>query len=81
MTSSRFGWKPISQLIQELTRHLRGWANYFGLGYPGQAFRKISRFVRSRLYGHLRRRSQRPIRPAERTSWYRLIAQLGFVGI
>ncbi len=81
MTSSRFGWKPISLLIHELNRHLRGWANYFGLGYPGQAFRKISSFARNRLYGHLRRRSQRPIRPAEGSSWYRLMAHLGFAGI
>lgn len=81
MTSSRFGWKPIDLLIQELNRHLRGWANYFRLGYPAQAFRKINWFVRHRLYRHLCRRSQRPIRPAEGSSWYRLIADLGFMPI
>ena len=81
MTHSRFGWKPIGLLIQDLNRHLVGWANYFHLGYPRAAFREINSFVRSRLYGHLRRRSQRPIRPAEGSTWYRLIADLGFAGI
>ncbi len=81
MTSSRQGWKPLPELIQELNRHLAGWANYFGLGYPRPSFRKINAYVRERLVGHLRRRSQRPLRPAEGSSWYRLIADLGFQGI
>ncbi|MBI2808024.1 MAG: group II intron reverse transcriptase/maturase [Planctomycetes bacterium] len=81
MTSSRFGWKPIDELIRDLNRHLRGWANYFGQGYPRQAFRGINAYVRDRLVGHVRRRSQRPLRPAEGTSWYRLVTDLGFVGI
>jgi RNA-directed DNA polymerase len=77
MLSRRYGWKPIDELIQELNQHLAGWANYFGLGQPRQAFRKINNYVRERLIGHLRRRSQRPIRPAEGSSWYRLFNQLG----
>lgn len=81
MTSSRCGWKPVNELVRDLNRHLRGWANYFGLGYPRQAFRKINAYVRVRLIGHLRRRSQRPLRPAEGTSWYQLVTDLGFVGI
>jgi RNA-directed DNA polymerase len=81
LTHSRFGWKPIPLLIGDLNRHLAGWANYFRLGYPGQSFRAINRFARHRLYRHLRRRSQRPIRPPEGTSWYRLLAQLGFAAL
>jgi RNA-directed DNA polymerase len=77
MLSRRFGWKPIDVLIQELNQHLAGWANYFGLGQPRQAFQKINNYVRERLTGHLRRRSQRPVRPAEGSSWYRLLTQLG----
>jgi len=41
MTARRQGWKPIPQLITEINRHLEGWMNYFRLGYPRWAFRKI----------------------------------------
>jgi len=81
MTSSRFNWKPIQVLIQDLNRHLAGWVNYFGLGYPRQSFRGINRYVRGRLVGHLCRRSQRSSRPADGESWYHHLTELGFVGI
>ena len=80
-TASRFGWKPIPVLIQELRRHLAGWANYFGWGYPRPAFRKINVFVCDRLIRHLRRRSQRAFRPPEGRSWYHHLARLGWEGI
>jgi RNA-directed DNA polymerase len=81
MTSSRVGWKPIPILIRELNRHLAGWANYFGQGYPRRAFQKINDFVRCRLIRHLRRRSQRAFRPPEGRSWYHHLQHLGWVGI
>ena len=81
LLSRRCGWKPIDALIQELNQHLAGWANYFGQGQPRQAFGKVNNYVRERLIGHLRRRSQRPIRPAEGSSWYRLFQQLGLQAI
>ena len=81
LTHSRLGWTRIPQLIGDLNRQLAGCVNYFRLGYPRQAFRAINRFARHRLYRHLRRRSQRPIRPPEGTSWYRLLTQLGFAAI
>jgi RNA-directed DNA polymerase len=77
MLSRRYRWKPIDELMHELNRHLRGWANYFGLGQPRQAFRKINNYVRERWIGHLRRRSQRPVRPADGSSWYHLLTELG----
>jgi RNA-directed DNA polymerase len=79
MTSSRFCWKPIPTLIQELNRHLAGWANYFGRGYPRRAFAKINDYVRCRLAVHLRRRSQRPFRPPEGRSLYHHLAHLGLM--
>lgn len=79
MTSHRQGLKPIDLLITQLNRHLKGWMNYFSLGYPRHAFRKIGHHVRSRMVRHLRRRSQRPYRKAEDTTWYRLLADLGLV--
>jgi RNA-directed DNA polymerase len=79
LTSGRFCWKPIPTLIGELNRHLAGWANYFGLGYPRYAFRAINHYVRCRLAVHLRRRSQRPFRPPEGRSLYQHLAHLGLV--
>lgn len=79
MTSHRQGLKPIDLLITHLNRHLKGWMNYFSLGYPRQAFRKIGHHVRSRMIRHLRRRSQRPYRIAEESTWYRELANLGLL--
>jgi len=79
MTSSRMCFKPIAMLVQEVNRHLAGWANYFGHGYPRQAFRAINRYVTMRLTVHLRRRSQRPFRPPKGTSYYARLTELGLV--
>lgn len=77
MTASSHGHKPIPALIQELNRHLRGWANYFDYGHPRRRFRAINRYVRRRLGVHLRRRSQRPFRPPEGTTFYDCLASFG----
>jgi len=70
---------PIRRLVFELNRHLKGWREYFRLGYPQRAFRKIGWYTRERLVRHLRRRSQRPFRPPEGTTWYRHLLDLGLV--
>lgn len=68
---------PVPVLVAALNRHLKGWRAYFGLGYPRRAFRAIGWHVRERLYRHLCRRSQRPFRPPEGTTWYRQLVLLG----
>lgn len=68
---------PLPTLIQRLNRHLDGWANYFRFGYPRVAFREINWYVRDRLKRHLRRRSQRPFRPPEGSTYYQHLNQLG----
>jgi len=68
---------PLPELMERLNRHLRGWANYFGLGYPRKAFRHLNHFVRYRLGKHLNRRSQRGWRPAKGVSLYAHLARLG----
>jgi RNA-directed DNA polymerase len=79
LTSSRMCFKPIPVLIAELNRHLKGWANYYGQGYPRQGFRHINWYVRQRLTRHLKRRSQRPWHPPEGVSVYRHLSDLGLV--
>jgi RNA-directed DNA polymerase len=77
MTDRRWGFKPIPQLIEEINRHLEGWRNYFGFGYPRKAFRAINYYTCDRLCQHLRRRSQRPFRPPKGVSIYHHLHHLG----
>ena len=72
---------PLPELIERLNRHLRGWANYFGLGYPRPAFRDLNHFVRDRLGNHLRRRSQRGWRARQGVSLYTHLEHLGLVAL
>ena len=70
---------PLPELIGRLNRHLRGWANYFGLGYPRGVFRHLNHFVRGRLGKHLHRRSQRGWRARQGVSLYAHLEHLGLV--
>ena len=79
LTGPEVCFVPIPDLIERLNLYLNGWRRYFDLGYPRMAFRHIDRFVRQRLYRHLRRRSQRPYRPPEGKSWDAHLADLGLV--
>jgi len=72
---------PLPELIGRLNRHLRGWANYFGLGYPRLSFRSLNHFVRYRLGMHLRRRSQRGWRARQGVSLYAHLDHLGLVSL
>lgn len=79
MTGPKMCFKPIPLMIDELNAHLRGWANYFGQGYPSKAWREINHHVRERLYCHLSRRSQRPWRPPKGVSYDRQFEKLGLI--
>jgi len=70
---------PLPELIGRLNRHLRGWANYFGLGYPRKPFRDLNHFARCRLGKHLRRRSQRGWRVRQGVSLYAHLEHMGLV--
>jgi RNA-directed DNA polymerase len=55
-------------VIVDLNRTLRGWANYFMLGYPRKVFRDINYYILQRFYRFTKNRSQRkfnPRRPGE----------------
>jgi RNA-directed DNA polymerase len=68
---------PLPELMERLNRHLRGWSNYFKLGYPRKAFRGLNHFVRYRLGRHLQRRSQRGWRKRHGVSLYAHLEHLG----
>jgi RNA-directed DNA polymerase len=77
MTSSHQCHKPIPKLIEGLNRQLKGWGNYFGFGYPREAFREINWHVGQRLFRHLNRRSQRAFRLPEGVTYYQHFRRLG----
>lgn len=70
---------PLPVLIARVNRHLEGWANYYRLGYPRKAFRHINHYVRQRLSGHLRRRSQRPWKPPKGQTHYAAFQKMGLI--
>jgi len=78
-TGPEMCFKPIPTLIAELNQHLKGWANYFSIGYPRMAYREINWYVLLRLTQHLKRRSQRPYRPPAGVSLYEHLHKLGLV--
>ena len=70
---------PMPELIKRLNRHMRGWSNYFSIGYPRAACRHINRYVRERLTRHAQRRSQRGYRPAKGVSFYEHFHRMGLI--
>lgn len=79
LTDRRMCFKPVPLVIGEVNRLLRNWSRYFAHGYPRVAFRKINWYVQSRLYRHLRHRSQRPFRPAAGVTFPAHVQSLGLV--
>ncbi len=77
MIAPRQCFKPLRDVIKEVNTHLRGWANYYRLGYPRKSFRGINRYVRLRLTKHAQRRSQRGYRPPKGKSFYSHFADIG----
>ncbi len=41
---------PLNAVIKELNLMLRGWANYFKLGYPRKVFRDINYYLQVRFH-------------------------------
>lgn len=77
--SKRRCFQPLPDLIAELNRHLKGWANYYRPGYSRAAFRTINSYVRQRLTRHLRRRSQRAWLPTGGGTAYGCFQRLGLI--
>jgi RNA-directed DNA polymerase len=77
MVSHKQSFRPIGELIGDLNRHLKGWGNYFSLGYPSRSFRHINSYLQVRLWRHLERRSQRPYRLPEGQTFYEHLCARG----
>ena len=72
---------PLPDLIERLNAQLRGWANYFKLGYPRKAFRDLNAYVRVKLTWHLQRRSQRSWRPSAGGSANAHLTRMGLINL
>ncbi len=77
--ATNMGCIPFRDLVKRTNTFLRGWGKYFSCGYPRAAKRKLNFHVRQRCTRHLRRRSQRPYRPPEGTSFYKELEKLGLM--
>ena len=77
MTGPKQSFKPVTELIEELNGHLKGWKGYYKVGHCRRQFRQINHFVRSRVLAHLSRRSQRGYRIPEKMSGYQYLKRLG----
>jgi RNA-directed DNA polymerase len=70
-------FKPARQLIADLNRHLRGWKNYYRIGYCRREFRQLNYFLYRRVVRHLDRRSQRGYRHGGQSGRYAFVQRLG----
>jgi RNA-directed DNA polymerase len=77
MTHKSRCFVPLPDLVDQLSRQLNSWSQYYRFGYPRKAFRAMNHYARKKLIRHLRRRSQRPYRPPRNRSLYAHLADLG----
>lgn len=76
-TSHHYCFQPLPEMIERINRQTAGWQNYFKIGYPQQAFRKINHCATERLIQHTKRRSQRAMKPRETESYPSFFKRLG----
>jgi RNA-directed DNA polymerase len=79
LTDARQSHTPLPALIERMNRNIKGWANYFSLGYHRAAYRDINAYARQRLTRHLKRRSQRSYRFPSGESAYAFLNRMGLV--
>jgi len=73
LTPRSYNHIPIREVVRRLNSFLRGWAGYFGTGYPYAPFRQLDDYVRQRMVKHLQRRSQRSFKPPEGMNWNQVL--------
>jgi RNA-directed DNA polymerase len=77
LTSRRWCWEPLPELIGRLNQTLRGWEAYFRHGHPTRVFHRLNGHVHSRLRQHLGRRSQRRYQPPAEVTLYAHLQSFG----
>jgi len=69
--------KPWEEVRDRLNQKLRGWAQYFGLRRPWQAFEVVDRYVEDRVRHFLRKRHKVSSQGTRQFSTKRIYGQLG----
>jgi RNA-directed DNA polymerase len=52
--------QPVARIVKVITPILRGWVNYFRIGYSGGCFAFIRQWVETKIRRHVRRAKKRP---------------------
>jgi len=68
---------PTPDVVLDINLYLKGWSQYYRLGYPSRAFRSLNYHVGRRLITHLNRRSQRKYRKPQVMTHYQYLTELG----
>jgi RNA-directed DNA polymerase len=56
LTDQKTTWQDAAQLVGKMNRVLRGWSNYFSVGWTGRAYRAIDTYTAARLRRWLRKK-------------------------
>jgi hypothetical protein len=59
ITDRKRGNHPVTEVVEEMNRVLRGWGQYFHYGNPQQSMARLNYFAAQRLRKWLMRRRQR----------------------
>lgn len=55
----------LDEVIMDMNKTLKGWSNYFKLGYPRKVFRDINHYIQVRFHRYTKNRSQRKFKPRQ----------------